>query len=62
MVPPKCEKINPIPHRGGPGGGVKVFSEKLFFCKNRIDLKILDFLSNTYTHPVQLKIKKKIIN
>ena len=26
-----------------------------YFCKNRIDLKILDFLSYTYTHPMQLK-------
>ena len=26
-----------------------------FFCKNRIDLKLLDFLSYTYTHPKHLK-------
>ena len=26
-----------------------------FFCKNMIDLKILDFLSYTYMHPIQLK-------
>ena len=26
-----------------------------FFCKNRIDLKLLDFLSFTYTHPIHLK-------
>ena len=25
-----------------------------FFCKDRIDLKILDFFSYTYTHPIQL--------
>ena len=32
-----------------------------FFCKNRIDLKILDFLSYTYTHPIQLKNFKILI-
>ena len=26
-----------------------------FFCKNRIDLKLFDFLSYTYTHPIHLK-------
>ena len=26
-----------------------------FFYKNRIDLKLLDFLSYTYTHPIHLK-------
>ena len=26
-----------------------------YFCKNRIDLKIRDFLSYTYTHPMQLE-------
>ena len=31
-----------------------------FFCKNRIDLKLLDFLSYTYTHPIHLKNLKKI--
>ena len=26
-----------------------------FFCRNRINLKLLDFLSYTYTHPKHLK-------
>ena len=26
-----------------------------FLCKNRIDLKLLDILSYTYTHPIHLK-------
>jgi hypothetical protein len=30
-----------------------------FFSKNRIDLKLLDFLSYTYTHPIHLKKFKK---
>ena len=39
-------------------GGVKVtppnqFFVNNFFCINRVDLKLLDFLSYTYTHPIQ---------
>ena len=37
--------LNPIPRWGGNN----------FFCKNRINLKLLDFLSYTYTHPIHLK-------
>ena len=32
-----------------------------FFAKNRIKLKILDFLSYTFSHPIQLQISKLFI-
>ena len=31
------------------------FFLNIFFCKNRIYLNILDFLSHTYMHPIQFK-------
>jgi len=44
------------------GGGWKnpphQFFFNYFFCNNRIDLKILDFLSYTYMHLMQMKISK----
>ena len=47
------------------GGGKKLPSHHFFlnniFCKNRIDLKILDFVSYTYMHPIELK-KYKIFH
>ena len=56
--------FNPIP-RWGMGGGKKLpphqFLLNIFFCKNRINLKILDLLSYTYMHPIQLK-KYKIFD
>ena len=51
--------FNPNPRKGG--GGVKSnppsisFILNNFIYKNRIDLKILDFLSYTYTYHIQLK-------
>ena len=49
--------INPIP-RWGEGGRnfpLHKFFLITYFRKNRIDLKILDFLSYTYMHPIQLQ-------
>ena len=54
--------INPIPRWGGEETSPPhQFFFNNFFCKNRIDLKILDFLSYTYKHPIQLK-KYKIFD
>ena len=55
--------FNPIPRWGGGGRNFTPhqFILNNFFCKKRIDLKILDFLSYTYSHPIQLK-KYKIFD
>ena len=48
--------INPIPHWGGGRNfPPHQFLLNNIFCKNKIDLKLRDFLSYTYTHPIHFQ-------